>query len=80
MEWLPIESAPKDGTPVLLGGGEFDCDERGEGLRHPVVAAWHQGNGWDPNATFWLIASTEGGLVSVVYTNPTHWTPIPPGP
>lgn len=37
MEWQPIKSAPKDGTPVLLGFGPF-------GVTWSVVAHWSDGD------------------------------------
>ena len=50
VDWQPIETAPKDGTPVLLYGAE---------LVHPVVRPWtaRQGtwNGVRPeHVTHWM--------------------------
>jgi Protein of unknown function (DUF551). len=36
MEWLPIETAPKDGTWVLVHTGEYT---------HPISAFWFKYNG-----------------------------------
>ena len=76
-QWKPIETAPKDGTPILLWGGE-DSDAY-YFLRHeqylasaPCRAAWV--------LDCWLITLAEAGFVAVTYDNPTHWMPLPPPP
>ena len=40
MKWMPIETVPRDGTRVLLCGGEID-DDHWWGHVGPVVAAWN---------------------------------------
>ena len=63
-KWLPIETAPKDGTRVLL--------------HHPhatdeTVTAGAWGN-WDRDTVCWITDFGEGWL------NPTHWMPLPVPP
>jgi hypothetical protein len=75
-EWQPIETAPKDGTAILLhnnialgikGKKAKECDDT-----NTVVGAWWGDNEWicymglvrDPNCPF----------------NPTHWMPLPNPP
>lgn len=75
MEWRPIETAPRDGTPVLLGGGR-DCEAeyaRSDAevtlARAPARAMW--------NGTLWVMCWNEAGYCLVAYENPTHWMPLP---
>lgn len=66
MKWLPIETAPKDGTHILLAGkdfvmsGQFDSDP---GL-------WFDSRGMGYEWEVW----GSGEL------NPTHWMPLPECP
>jgi hypothetical protein len=73
--WQPIETAPKDGTWVLLCGGEttedtFRTDLDASHTRRPVVGRWEQGWVYD----FW-----DGDWRSG-YDDPTHWQPLPEAP
>lgn len=74
-EWLPIKSAPKDGTwvliydPVMLEmgvslGSYYREEERGENGRF-IGGEW--------TAPDWDGAPTG-------YLKPTHWMPLPPPP
>lgn len=69
--WLPIESAPKDGTAILAGRG----GENPWGI--PYILAWldgpkvQAGPGW---------YRTEGRDWSTRALRPTHWRPLPPPP
>lgn len=76
-DWKPIESAPKDGTFVLLGGGKYYCEERDGYVEGPCVASLHKDKGGYDD---WLIAGCEGGYVWVAYDTPTHWMPLPHPP
>jgi hypothetical protein len=68
MGWQPIETAPKDGTHILLGG----C-KNGPSVR---IGNWGSGQynrrtrSYDPD---W--ADGAGPL-----TGPTHWQPLPEPP
>lgn len=64
--WQPIETAPRDGTPVLL---LFD-DGLMEVGRHYGHEADHH-NGW------W---SNDGLDYDYGLDNPTHWMPLPEPP
>lgn len=76
-EWQPIESAPKDGRPLLLCGGQHDNESYVEGFdgffRAPCTAFWLDSHGW-------VTAFAEAGYVVTVYNNPTHWCHCPPPP
>lgn len=66
--WQPIETAPKDGTAVLL----YIPARRGYFARQDVVPAFWSGWGggvWEN--------STSGGKVN---DTPSHWMPLPPEP
>jgi hypothetical protein len=67
-EWQPIETAPKDGTPILLWH-----DDRDGFL--PVVALWH--------AEEWRVASQFGGYCPGRCSEvllATHWMALPEPP
>lgn len=75
MKWKPIESAPKDGTPILLTDG------------HRVIAAWW-GDLNAADSEFGTVAHEEcwGWLISDGHNDPiwyrghpslTHWMPQP---
>lgn len=68
MDWKPIETAPKDGTPVLLGRFRKGCSKNGrvrvDWYRLPEDGAGFLGFG-KFNNTYWPA---------------THWMPIPPPP
>lgn len=80
MEWQPIETAPKDGTWVLLCGGkttEDDYMKTGVRVERPVVAFWKKDIYlcdcyWA--YTFW------DGMWRDEYENPTHWMTLPEQP
>lgn len=66
-EWQPIETAPKDGTEVLIG--RF-LDGK---LPTKAVASFHPSEGWrDAGDIGW------GGMYA--HVRPTHWMPLPSPP
>ena len=69
--WLPIETAPKDGTRVLLTGWWEDDPTSGH--------RWTCDGFWDDLTEEWFEhpdrVPTDGALVP-----PTHWLPLPPPP
>lgn len=67
MDWMPIETAPKDGTRVLL----FFPDSYGD----VVTEATYDGR--------WQVAimpSHGCGCCGDDDPDPTHWMPLPPKP
>jgi hypothetical protein len=65
--WQPIESAPKDGTAVLI----FVPDMGNWPDRPTIVTAfWNGGLGWCDNAM----------VGCQTYGRPTHWMPLPAPP
>lgn len=75
MDWQPIETAPRDGTVILL----FIED-------HVIDGSWDRfvrqdGSIYEP--TSWDVArlSSHGcGCCSSENDQPTHWMPLPPPP
>lgn len=69
-EWKSIDSAPKDGTLVIVWAEDFD---------YPVLAQWsteahhlHQRYFWGTgNRAHWL---------DLYAAQPTHWQPLPEPP
>jgi len=64
----PMPEAPRDGTPVLLFGGETTC----EVFPLPVSVAY-----WVPELGSWVVAFTEGGYARVEYEGEVAWMPLP---
>jgi hypothetical protein len=79
MEWQPIETAPKDGTWVLLAGG--DCYNDGGDPTERIVTAQctNELNGRTMDDTRWQFAWYDGGYYGE-YLDPTHWMPLPEPP
>lgn len=63
-KWMPIESAPKDCTRVIVAWGlnEFDFAAVGEALFIPLLGQWHR--------------PMNCGVV----IHPHHWMPLPEPP
>lgn len=61
--WLPIATAPTDGTKILLLFGDEVDDEPCAAL-----AMWDNG---------WLESFTGRPVSDGFFTNPTHWASIP---
>lgn len=67
-KWQPIETAPKDGTRILVinDRGIFVASWSEEGPDNCLDDFWHVTNG-----KYWM--DLRGML-------PTHWMPLPSGP
>ena len=84
MAWQPIESAPKDGTPVLLTGLDYG---KGPG-RHFLIGKWHRRMWreifrddplpWSRPLKNWKVDGEE--ILSPGFVYITHWMPIPAPP
>jgi hypothetical protein len=73
-EWQPIETAPKDGTKVLVYS-EHDRDEVG---LH--IAAYCMSGERLPREAMWRVAWDHTPLDGNPFAEPTHWQPLPPEP
>jgi hypothetical protein len=67
-EWQPIETAPKDGTPVLI--------HVPTGQRPVYEAEWHRPWESAPEDKCWW--QTRSGMVLPEHA--THWMPLPEPP
>lgn len=63
-DWMPIETAPRDGTRVVLWGAS-----------ESVLAYWYGDSlGWQLVHTGAWAEDADVGI------DPTHWRPLPEGP
>lgn len=73
-EWQPIETAPKDGTSILVCGGTIIWTE-GMGFEaemgEPRIACW--------TGEYWYIGNGET-YGDEIYCKPTNWMPLPAPP
>ena len=67
-DWQPIETAPKDGTRVLLIG-----KNGANRWMRPFVGYWTPRYAWSLD-----VYDFESVLTN--YHPPTHWMPLPPTP
>lgn len=78
MLWQPIETAPKDGTCVLVcapQGTRFD----GTPFNPIHVARWASEDHEGGYGHKWRTADYQG-LGSSITGRPSHWMPLPPQP
>ena len=70
-EWQPIDTAPLDGTAVLLAGGDCNSDDK-----FYRAVAWKDAS----EPSIWLVSFYDDGWGLIEYHNPTHWMPLPDPP
>jgi hypothetical protein len=71
LEWQPIETAPKDGTYLLLNTRYSE-----------IVIGWFGKDLNIENYNGWLYGDGDGYSTGYYYNpiNPTHWMPLPKPP
>lgn len=73
MRWQPIDTAPKDGTEVLLAGGVTGIDIGS----WCACGAYHSKSKLRP-AYFEQAWGSRGS--HMLHPQPTHWMPLPDAP
>jgi hypothetical protein len=71
VNWLPIDSAPKNGNTVLLAEGDYvDC------------GFWHDGSECHGHRgeAGWFSEDDRANLLIASNVHPTHWMPFPEPP
>lgn len=70
-EWMPIETAPRDGVAVLLCVAGYQ----------PAVGSWTE-RGWEyqSKCDFAEPAHWDAWLAAASRWEPTHWMPLPQPP
>lgn len=77
MEWQQIETAPTDGSWVLLTGGKIDYGWDGDAKPACVVGQWNVSRNIFRGE--WHFAWYDSGYYGE-YEEPTHWMPLPTPP
>jgi len=77
--WQPIETAPKDGTWVLLRSGDIDYGWDGDTKPPAVVGQYVVSEDPEEASGGWQFAWYDSGVYGE-YDNPTHWMPLPAPP
>jgi hypothetical protein len=80
MDWKPIETAPKDGTAIILCWA-VTADKRPIDWRESPTTAgvfvqigsWSEGENW-----WWVYIDTPGD--TALHFTPTHWMALPSPP
>ena len=76
-EWKPIETAPKDGTWILITGGTTKDESEDRSIA--VAQYTDYLNGRKCDRWHWQFAWYDGGYYGW-YENPTHWMHLPEPP
>ena len=76
MKWKPIETAPKDGTKILVYG-LFAGEIIGTSGEQTIGVAFWDGGRSDYVNFHWKAANTDA---YAGWWRPTHWMPLPDPP
>ncbi len=69
MRWQPIDTAPKDGSSIILGYARSHSEE-GRWVSDPDRNHWGE-TGW---------FATDDDVLCVHPSHPSHWMPLPAPP
>jgi hypothetical protein len=81
--WQPIETAPRDGTAILIYqpdyevGGERECERANFHWRDGQAGVWYDDHRYAIG--YWRPWGGWGNRNNA-HVNPTHWMPLPPVP
>lgn len=75
--WQPIETAPRDGSWILLSGGTCKGDE--DYQKRIVTGQYTNELNGGKTDWHWQFAWFDGGYYGQ-YDNPSHWQPLPASP
>ena len=79
MEWKPIETAPRDGTRIIVYSTYSTESGVGGGMDGPWVGEVFWQDGWyNEDKSGWMIANCDEEYGCFVVA--THWMPLPPPP
>ena len=79
-QWQPIETAPKDGTDILLCWAINAAGERIDWSEHPDTAGvFVQVASWWNGENDWIVYCSLPNEPRLHF-NPTHWMPLPGAP
>lgn len=80
--WKPIETAPKDGKPILVGRWRINTRWNPEAKTHDHIGqTWEVTTVlWDSNYQWQLIECGSYADDGDISFTPTHWTEIPTPP
>lgn len=75
-KWLPIETAPKDGTKVDLW-----CTPRPGAIVAPEhLGGWRIADAWFSAGRWWTYENNDEQRLEVQADYVTHWQPLPDPP
>ena len=80
-QWKPIETAPKGGRTILLGG--LNSHNKWRTMRGQWVNQDYIDSYWEePDAVVpgWYETCVEGDVPNMWFIEPTHWMPLPAAP
>lgn len=72
LNWQPIETAPKDGTKIIVWPPTWTGTLS--------TAAWNDDKYAKRPRPYWKRGDDHGSSTVSRGRNPTHWAPIPAGP
>jgi len=76
MDWQPIETAPKDGTRILIYPVRFHDVKAARYFNAPEITYWFGAKPGYPESGYWVGAS----LRKHAPEDFTHWQPLPEPP
>ena len=81
MDWQPIETAPKDGTWILVSGGKAGFDDYMKEIESwpQCMVAFCEPARDEWSRDYWAVCFWDGGW-RTDYESPTHWMPLPEPP